>query len=186
MNMPEQKSKNALVSIITIVFNDVNNIQETIDSVWSQSYQNIEYIVIDGGSSDGTREVVERNTDKIDFWISEIDHGIYDAINKGIKAANGDYIGLLHSGDLFNSSNVVDAIVEEFVHKNVDSVIANLDIVEPTNTDKVIRHYSGKNFKLWKLRMGIMPPHPTFYCKKGKLYIKSFFYFLLFFSRNLW
>ena len=154
-----------LITIITIVYNDIRNIQETIDSVLSQTYLNIEYIIIDGGSDDGTKEVINNNSKLLSHWISEPDEGIYDAINKGINCAKGDYVGFLHSGDLFFGNDSVQIIANEFSKNNTDSIFADVDIVDINNTNKIIRHYSGMNFSFWKLRIGLAPPHPTFYCK---------------------
>lgn len=155
-----------LISIITIVYNDNQNIQETIDSVMSQTYANMEYIIIDGGSVDGTKEILIKNSKFLSYFVSEPDKGIYDAINKGIAAATGKYIGLLHSGDLFFDRNTVQIIANDFNKNNTDSIFADVDIVNAANTNKTIRHYSGKNFNQWKLRIGLAPPHPTFYCKR--------------------
>ncbi len=167
--MSKRQSKSGLITIITIVFNDHLNIQQTIDSVKNQTYKEIQYIVIDGGSTDGTKEIIYRNKDYIDKIISEEDNGIYDALNKGISYAKGEIVGFLHSGDFYVSEDVVQLIANEFDNTGSDSVFSDLDIVDELDTTKIIRHFSGKNFNLLKLRMGLMPPHPTFYCKL-KLY----------------
>ncbi|TDR41465.1 glycosyl transferase family 2 [Pseudomonas brenneri] len=106
-----------LVSIVTVVFNDVANLQRTIDSIASQTYQNIEHIVIDGGSTDGTLDIIRRNS-SIDYWVSERDCGIYDAMNKGVRHASGTWINFMNSGDVF------------FDRVTVKSVFLNLDIQE--------------------------------------------------------
>jgi glycosyltransferase involved in cell wall biosynthesis len=155
-----------LLTIITVVFNDIENIQETINSVLSQTYPSIEYIIIDGGSYDGTKEIILNNEKILSYWVSEPDEGIYDAINKGIEVANGDIIGLLHSGDIFYDINSLQLIVDEFVNSNKDSIFGDVDIVKSRDINATIRHYSGKHFSKWRLRIGLAPPHPTFYCRR--------------------
>ena len=108
-------NKKPLISIITVVYNDIENIEETILSVLSQTYDNIEFIVIDGASNDGTVDVIKKYDKKIDYWISEKDGGIFDAMNKGIKLSKGDYINFMNSGDFFTSPDLVNEVA-----KNLD------------------------------------------------------------------
>ena len=154
------------ISIITVVYNDVTNILETIKSVRHQTYKNIEYIIIDGDSNDGTKELIQNNIELIDFFKSEADNGIYDAINKGIRAASGDYVGFLHCGDLFIDKYVIAKVANEIQRGGTDAVFADVDIVDAKDTNTIIRHYSGKNLSKWKLRIGAAPPHPSLYCKR--------------------
>ncbi len=154
------------ISIITVVYNDVTNILETIKSVRNQTYKNIEYIIIDGDSDDGTKELIQSNLEFIDFLKSEPDNGIYDAINKGIRVATGDYVGFLHCGDLFSDKYVITKVADEILRERTDAVFADVDIVDAKDTNIVIRHYSGKNFSKWKLRIGAAPPHPSLYCRR--------------------
>ncbi len=164
--MNASQKKPIKISIVTIVFNDAENILETLNSVRNQDYENIEYIVIDGDSIDGTKEIIEKNLQHIDKFFSEKDEGIYDALNKGIHHASGEYIGFLHSGDFFHGNDVISSLALNIEREGCDAIFSNLDIIHPKDTKKIIRHYTGNNFSLLKLRMGIMPPHPTFYCKK--------------------
>lgn len=155
------------VSIITVSYNSVATIRDTIESVLSQRYPNIEYIVVDGGSTDGTMSVVEEYREKIDVILSEPDEGIYDAMNKGITLATGEYVGFLNSDDMFSDSGVITDIVDRFVSHSVDSVYADLVIVARENLGKKIRYCSSKGFSLDKLKWGWMVPHPTFYVKRS-------------------
>lgn len=156
-----------LVSIITVVFNGKSTLEGTILSVLNQVYDNIEYIIIDGGSVDGTIELLKKYDDAIDYWISEKDKGIYDAMNKGIKFASGKYIGLLNADDFFSSSNSIADIVYELESSSVEAVFSCLNIIDKNKINKVLRHYRVSKFKPFYWRIGIMPPHPTFYCKKN-------------------
>ncbi|RXJ67396.1 glycosyl transferase [Halarcobacter ebronensis] len=159
------------VTIITVVLNGAKTIRETIESVLSQTYENIEYIVIDGQSSDGTLDIVNEYKEKINKIISEPDQGLYAAINKGIDLATGDIIGLIHSDDYYLDNLVIQRVVDEFISKNVDSVFADLLYIKDDNINRVLRYYSAKNFIPEKLIYGLMPPHPTFFVKK-ELYSK--------------
>jgi glycosyltransferase involved in cell wall biosynthesis len=155
------------LTIITVVLNGADTIRDTIESVLSQTYKNIEYIVIDGNSTDNTLEIVNEYKDSIDLIISEPDQGLYSAINKGISLATGDVIGLLHSDDFYTDNTILEMIVNEFNKTKVSTVFADLIYVKGNNFDKVIRYFSAKNFKPKKLTYGIMPPHPTFFVKKS-------------------
>lgn len=156
-----------LISIITVVFNGAETLQDTIMSVMRQSYNNIEYIVIDGGSSDATVDILRQYNQTIDYWLSEKDGGIYDAMNKGIAVCTGDYVGMLNSDDMLSDEYVVQDIVDRFCQTQVDAVFSYLNIVDKNNIKKIQRKYRVSKFSLALLRMGVMPAHPTFYCKKS-------------------
>ena len=149
-----------VVSVITVVFNNAQNISGAIESVLSQSYDPIEYVVIDGGSTDGTAEIINQYKDAISFCISEPDNGIYDALNKGIINSTGKYIAILHSDDLFCDENVVADMVEALIEKNAEFAFSNMVIVDQKENN-VIRYYQSNFFSEWLLRIGWMPPHPT-------------------------
>jgi len=155
------------VSIITVALNNCEYIETCIQSVINQDYKNIEYIVVDGGSTDGTVDVIKRYDDKIDLWISEPDFGIYDAINKGINMSRGDIIGFLHSDDLYIDHHVISNIVNEFIEHEVDSVYADLVYVERNNPDRVVRYYDSSVFQVSQFAYGWMPAHPTCFIKKN-------------------
>ena len=160
------KDKALKVSIITVVRNNKETIKDAIDSVLSQTYKDIEYIVIDGGSTDGTVDIVKEYQDKISVFISEPDEGIYDAMNKGIALATGNVIGILNSDDFYIDEFVIEKVVKEFEEKNVDSVYADLVYVEPKNLNKTVRYYDSGNFNPSKFSYGWMPAHPTFFVKR--------------------
>lgn len=155
------------ISIITAVFNNVEEISSAIDSVLSQTYQDIEYIIIDGGSTDGTTEVIKSYGNKITHFISEPDHGIYVALNKGISIAHGEVIGLLHSDDFFDSPLVIQKIAETFMNGNFDVVYGDLEYVSKTNLSKVVRYWKSSEFDALNFKKGWMPPHPSLFMKKN-------------------
>jgi len=155
------------VSIITVCYNSVKTIKDAIDSVVNQTYNNIEYIVIDGASKDGTIDIVSSYGEKVSKFISEPDNGIYNAMNKGIKIATGDIVGILNSDDFFNNNEVVQRIVDEFNNNNVDAIYGDVQFVKPKNLLKVVRYYSSKNFSPKKFKYGFMPAHPSFYVKRS-------------------
>lgn len=163
------------VSIITVVYNNANFIKDAIESVLTQSYENIEYIVIDGASNDGTVEIINRYGNRITHFLSEKDHGIYDAMNKGLKLASGDIVGILNSDDFYISNNVINMVVEAFLYNNVDSVFADLVYVNPDNLTKVVRYYDSSYFSPSKFGYGWMPAHPTFFVRKD-MYVKYGFF----------
>jgi len=159
------------VSIITAVYNNKETIQDAIDSVLNQSYKNIEYIIIDGASIDGTIETIKSYGDKITKFISEPDRGIYDAMNKGVALATGDVIGILNSDDFYIDEHVIEKVINIFQEEKVDSVYADLVFVKPNNLDKTIRYYNSSKFNPSKFAYGWMPAHPTFFVKQ-KIYKK--------------
>ena len=154
------------VSIITVALNNAEYIEACIQSVINQDYENIEYIVIDGGSTDGTIDIIKKYEDKINVWISEPDAGMYDAINKGIGMSSGDIIGILHSDDLYIDEHVIGNVVQEF-RNNIDSVYADLVYVERNNLKNVVRYYDSSVFQVSKFAYGWMPAHPTCFIKKN-------------------
>ena len=161
-----------LISVITVVFNGAATIEHTIRSVLEQTYGNVEYIIVDGGSTDGTLDIIRKYDGDIDYWVSEKDAGIYDAMNKGVALASGDYIGMLNADDYFANPLALEQIAARLKMSNVDAVFSCLDIVDPANLDRVLRRYRISKFSSLMLRIGIMPPHPTFYCKKS-CYVKA-------------
>ncbi|NVD05396.1 glycosyltransferase [Vibrio sp. JPW-9-11-11] len=154
------------VSIITVCFNSEATIEDTIQSVASQDYVDIEYIVIDGGSIDNTNAIISKYADVVDIHVSEPDRGLYDAMNKGIHLASGDVVGILNSDDFFVSSKSVSELMAGFVSSDVDAVYSDLVYVDQGDTNKITRLYSSRMFKRSLIKFGIMLPHPTFYAKK--------------------
>jgi len=155
-------------SIITICYNRKNTIAQCIESVLNQNYTDIEYIVIDGNSTDGTKDVIQSYSNKISRYISEPDKGMYDAINKGLKIATGDIIGLMHSDDEFYDVGVVSKIVTAF-ERNTQTEGVYGDGIYVTNNvqEKVVRNRIGGDFAFEKLKAGWLPLHPTVYFRKS-------------------
>lgn len=154
------------VSIITVVLNNVKYIKDCIESITSQTYGDIEYIIIDGGSQDGTLDVINQYKNKISRTVSGKDNGPYDALNKGLKLATGDVIGFLHSDDFYANNRVIEKVVEVFKNTSADSLYGSLVYVKKDNPKEIIRFWKGEKASLKKIKYGWMPPHPTFFVKK--------------------
>ena len=159
------------VSLITATYNSVKTFEMCANSVLNQTYSNIEYIIVDGQSDDGTIELLKSMaiTHENINWISEADKGIYDALNKGLSQATGDIVGFVHSDDFLSNNNIIASIVESFIATDADGVYGNLHYVAKDNTNKIVRNWVSKQYKLKLLKQGWMPPHPTLYLKK-KIY----------------
>ena len=154
------------VSIITVCFNSSETIESTIQSVISQNYSNIEYIIVDGLSTDDTLKIVERYKNKIAKIVSEKDNGIYDAINKGIDQATGDIVAILHADDFYTNENVISSIVDSFNKQNIDTVYGDLQYVERIDTTIVKRNWISGSYRKENFLKGWMPPHPSFFARK--------------------
>jgi len=159
------------VSVITICHNSEKFLSHAIGSVLSQTYPNIEYILIDGKSEDGSVEIIKSFGKVISKWISETDQGIYDAMNKGISIATGDVIGFLHSDDFFTHSQVIDHVVALFESSHADSVYGDIQYVDKADLGKILTNRKSGSFHRWKFFFGWSPPHPTLYIKR-ELYQK--------------
>lgn len=155
------------VTIITCCYNRANTIRGAIESVLAQDYPNIEYIVIDGASNDGSLEVINEYRDRISVIVSEPDHGMYEAINKGIRLATGDIVALVHSDDFLYDDHVVSDVVKEFERSQADFLYADGLFVDADNTDRVVRNWIGGNYKRGKVKFGWLPLHPTCYIKRS-------------------
>ena len=147
-------------------YNSSKTILDTIISVNNQSYDNIEHVFVDGLSTDDTTEIISLNSQRRNLIISEKDSGLYDAINKGISNANGDLIGLLHSDDIFSSSEIISYLVRKIQHASLDGVYGDLQYVDKKNPNKIIRFWKSCEFKPSLLKKGWMPAHPTLILKK--------------------
>jgi len=154
------------VSIITVCFNSETTIRDTLESVLSQDYPNIEYIIIDGGSTDKTLVIIKEYKDRIAQIISEKDRGIYDAMNKGIQLATGEIVGMLNSDDMYFNNSSVTTLINKLQGAGVDSVFSDLVVVDQKNIKKIIRYYDSSQFTPKKFKYGLMPAHPTFFVKK--------------------
>lgn len=154
------------ISIVTAVFNRAGTIADALRSVETQSYQNVEHIIQDGGSGDGTLDIIRQFGTSPALLVSEPDGGIYDAINKGISRASGDIIGLMHSDDFFADDLVLERVAEAFRDHEVDGVYGDLDYVSASNTDKIVRRWRSGPYRADLLKRGWMPPHPTLYLRR--------------------
>jgi len=152
------------VTVITVTYNRAETIEDTMKSVASQTYKDIEHIIIDGASTDSTLEIVRRfpHVSKI---ISEKDSGMYNAINKGIFHSTGDIIGILNSDDFFSDDTIIEKVVRSF-SPDIQILIGDIAYVSPQNINKVVRYYSSKSWKPSKFRWGFMPPHPSVYLRR--------------------
>lgn len=168
------------VTLITVTLNSEKFLEDAIQSVMAQDYANIEHIIIDGESTDGTLNIISKYNDHIAKWVSEKDFSMYDAINKGMKMATGDIIGTLNSDDILASPDVISKIVQCFETKKVNVVYGDLLYVDQNDTNKVLRKWKGGEFKRSNFRYGWMPAHPTFYFRSNLLetcgYYETHFY----------
>lgn len=158
------------ISIITATYNSGKTLRDTIESVLRQSYTDYEYIVKDGGSKDDTLEIVKAYApkfgDKLKV-ISKPDQGIYDAMNKGIQMATGDVIGILNSDDFYTSADALQVIADTFANNDIDATYGDIHFVNDDDLSKCVRYYSSAIFRRSFMRFGLMPAHPSFYCKKA-------------------
>ncbi len=161
--MPINKNK---ISIITATFNSSSTIADCIASVNNQKYQNIEHIIVDGSSKDNTLEIINSIPNRVTKIISEPDKGIYDAMNKGIKLATGDIIGILNSDDLYCDKFVLEKVESIFKTTGVDCVHADLYYVNKENTEQIVRHWKSGDFVLGAFKKGWHPAHPTFFVRR--------------------
>lgn len=154
------------ISIITATYNSEAHIADCVKSVNSQTYDNIEHIIIDGASKDNTVKIIEETPNRVTKIVSEPDKGIYDAMNKGIRMATGDVIGILNSDDFFTSDDVTETVADAFNNNDIDALYGDVHFVDPDDLNKCVRYYSSAIFKPLLFRFGFMPAHPSFYMKK--------------------
>jgi len=154
------------ISIITVTRNSKTTLNDTILSVLNQTYKNIEYIIIDGASEDGTQELIRSYGDRINHFVSEPDTGMYDAMNKGIKLATGDIVGILNSDDFYSSNDVLEKVVHAFRNQDIQSIFADLVYIRGKASDRIVRYYDSSHFNPDKFAYGWMPAHPTFFVKR--------------------
>lgn len=155
------------VTIITPTFNSSKTFEWCLRSIYSQTYPLIEHIVIDGGSSDGTLEIIKKYEHKIACWVSEKDAGIYHAINKGICRATGEVIGVLHSDDFYADNYVIEDVVKYLKDNKTDSCYGDLIYIDKNDISRVVRYWRAGDFHKNRFKIGWAPPHPTFFCKKS-------------------
>ena len=167
MRVVTNTQKNKMkISIITVVYNNVKEIKSAIESVITQDYSHIEHIIIDGGSTDGTIEIIKEYLDKVSVFISEPDKGIYDALNKGVLCASGDVVAILHSDDKFCNTHICSKILKHMDETSAEFCFSDMVIVD-NFSGKILRYYMAGYFKKWMFRIGWMPPHPTCFIKRS-------------------
>ncbi|HXP48942.1 MAG TPA: glycosyltransferase family 2 protein [Bacteroidia bacterium] len=154
------------VTIITACLNNADTLESALQSVVEQDYKNIEYIVIDGASTDGTQALLEKYKSKINVLISEKDKGIYEALNKGLNKATGDIIGFLHADDFYSTSTIISKIAAAFEKENTDCIYGDLQYVDRENSIRIVRNWKSEPYTEGLFLKGWMPPHPTFFLKK--------------------
>lgn len=158
-----------MISIITATFNSAKTLKDTIQSVLRQTNKDFEYLIVDGGSTDETIDIVKSYESEFSGrlkWVSEKDKGIYDAMNKGIKMASGDVVGILNSDDYFTSDDILQTVADAFKRQEIDAIYGDIHFIRDGNPQKCIRYYSSRMFRPFWLRFGFMPAHPSFYCKR--------------------
>jgi len=158
------------ISVITVTYNSASTVRDTIESVMKQAYKDYEYLVIDGGSKDNTVDIIKEYEPMFSGrmrWISEKDKGMYDGINKGIRMATGDVVGIINSDDFYHRIDIFDIINKAFEeNKDIQAIYGDVRFVHPDNLEKTVRYYSSKHWKPWRFRFGFMPAHPTFFTYK--------------------
>ncbi|MBO4304936.1 MAG: glycosyltransferase [Lentisphaeria bacterium] len=157
------------ITIVTVSFNSAATIRDTFNSLLAQSYEDYEYIVVDGLSKDNTVDIIREYEPKFNGrmrWISEKDSGLYDAMNKGIKMATGEVVGILNSDDFYHRPDSLALVAEAFRQEETDAVYSDVVFVNPDNLGKIVRYFSSASFTPAKFRFGFMPAHPTFFTKK--------------------
>ena len=158
------------ISIITATYNSAFTLRNTMESILRQTYKDYECIIVDGASKDGTLAIIKEYESRFEGklkYISELDNGIYDAMNKGIAMTTGDVIGILNSDDFYTSNDALQVIADTFAKNNIDATYGDIHYVNDDNLTKVVRYYSSAVFRRSFMRYGLMPAHPSFYCKRS-------------------
>jgi len=154
------------ISIVTAVWNRKHSIADCLQSVHAQTYPHIEHVIVDGASTDGTLDIIHGTPRRPGPMVSERDHGIYDAINKGIAMATGDFVGLMHADDLFDSPTIVAELVAHLHQTGAHAVYGDLEYVNAQDTSKVVRYWKSGAFTPGIMSRGWMPPHPTVFIRR--------------------
>ena len=164
--MKDAFSKLPLISIVTVVYNGENTIAQCIESIVSQDYPHVEYIVIDGNSKDQTMAIVNRYKHQISHIVSEPDKGIYDAMNKGVRLAKGEIVGILNADDFYPHSKVLQTVANAFMESDIQLFCASVGIFKAENFTRMWRYYDASKFKKWQFILGMQPPHPATFIRK--------------------
>jgi len=177
--LDSQKDKLSMkISLITVTYNSEKTLKDTIQSVLLQEFNDIEYIIVDGISSDNTLNIIKENLNQNSRYLkyfSEKDNGLYDAMNKGIRMATGDIIGIINSDDFYHRTDLISNVVKVFKDEEVQAIYGDVRFVKPNNLEKTVRYYSSKNFSPKRFRYGFMPAHPTFFTYRK--YFEEFGYY---------
>ena len=166
------------VSLVTVTFNSDQTLRDTIQSVFNQTYSDIEYIIIDGLSKDNTVDIIRKYEPQFQGrlkWISERDNGLYDAMNKGIRMSTGDIVGIINSDDFYHRRDIISRVAEAFKNEETQAVYGDVRFVNPDNLNRTVRYYSSRNFSPNRFRYGFMPAHPTFFTYRK--YFEKFGYY---------
>jgi glycosyltransferase len=155
------------ISLITATYNNSETVLDTLSSVAEQTHRDIEYLVIDGASTDGTLDILRAHRSQIDVLVSEPDRGIYDALNKALSRASGEVVGFLHADDVFADEEVLSAISKRFSGNGIDAAYGDLVYVDNHRPARIVRYWNAGTFSPTKLAWGWMPPHPTFYVRRS-------------------
>ncbi len=155
------------ISIITVAFNAARTIADTLESVAAQTHPEIEHIVVDGSSTDGTLEIIERHGKHVARLISEPDHGIYDAMNKGLGLATGEVIGFLNADDVYADSGVLERVSAIMAKEGLDALFGDAEFVSPARPNQPLRRYRSDRFRPERIAWGWMPAHPTLFLKRS-------------------
>ena len=166
---PRSTAQFVKISIITVCYNSATTIKDTLSSVSDQSYDNIEHIVVDGGSSDGTNDLVKRYGERVNKFVSGHDRGIYDAMNKGTALATGDYVSYLNSDDFYTNDKVIQQVAKAIHETNADAIYGDLSYVKRNDPKKRVRYWKSQMFQPGSFVRGFAPPHPTFFMKRQLL-----------------
>lgn len=158
------------ISIVTATYNYASTLEQTIQSVLQQTFPDIEYIIIDGNSTDETPQIVARYAKQFGerlIYVREADKGLYDAMNKGLRLATGDVVAILNADDFFTSNDIIERVADYMSeHKEIDAVYGDVHFVRPDDLTQCVRYYSSRPFRRGLMRLGFMPAHPSFYCRR--------------------
>ncbi|MGQ1890672.1 glycosyltransferase family 2 protein [Thermophagus sp. OGC60D27] len=160
---------NKKISLITVTYQSAKTLESTIESVRNQNFVDLEYIVVDGGSTDATINILKKNEDIVNQWISEPDKGLYDAMNKGIQMSTGEVIGFIHADDVLATPDVLSRVIDRYVETDFQLLYGDLQYVSPNDINKVVRYWRSGSFRPQRLQWGWMPPHPTVYFSRQLL-----------------
>ena len=158
------------ISVITATYNSGATLRDTIESVLRQTYSDIEYIVVDGASTDNSMDIVREYSPRFGGrmrYVSEPDKGLYDAMNKGLAMATGDVVGILNSDDFYTHEDIIEHVADALTaHPETDAVYGDIHFVNDSDLSRCTRYYTSKHFRRWQMRLGFIPAHPSFYCRR--------------------